>query len=199
MVRRLSWTFGALAGVMVTIGYAAGSLFGTPLFAHLRELYPYFFGLPWGHWFFVWGIPIVLALAGAATACLTRRFAAAVQVGALSGLIGSSILFVTGMGITVAFHDSIMKDPVEVHEYELSMPTPHTPAELSSFVYVDALGGVLMMIWIIPLEGMILGSIGGGGGMLFLLACQKRSRAEGSDLSTKMRSGVTPLPLHDSL
>jgi len=184
---------------MLTIGYGAGSLFGTPLFAHLRELYPHFFGLPWGHWFFAQGGPIILALAGAATACRTRRFAAAVQVGALSGLIGSSILFVTGMGITVAFHEAIMQNPVEVHEYELSMPTPHTAAELSSFVYVDALGGVLMMMWIIPLEGMILGAIGGGGGMLILLACQKRPRTERSDLSTKMRSGVTPLPLHDSL
>jgi hypothetical protein len=199
MVRKLSWTFGVLLGVMATIGYAAGSLFGTQLFAHLRELYPYFFGLPWGHWFFVWGVPIVLALAGTVTACRTRSFAAAVQVGTLSGLIGSSILFITGMGMTVAFHDAIMQDPGAVHEYELSMPTPPTPAELSSFVYVDALGGVLMMLWIIPLEGMILGSIGGGGGMLILLAGHKRSRTEGPDLSTKMRSALTPLPLHDPL
>ena len=199
MVRTLSWAFGVLLGVIATIGYAAGSLFGTPLFAHLRELYPHFFGLPWGHWFFAQGGPIILALAGAATAFRTRRFAAAVQVGALSGLIGSSILFVTGMGITVAFHDAIMKDSIEVHEYELSLPTPPSPSQLSSFVYVDALGGVLMMMWIIPLEGMILGAIGGGGGMLILLACQRRSRTEGFDLSTKMRSGVTPLPLHDPL
>jgi len=194
-----SWTFGILLGVVATIGYAAGSLFGTPIFAQLRELYPHFFGLPWGHWFFVWGGPIVLALAGTVTACRTRSFAAAVQVGALSGLIGSSILFITGMGITVAFHDAIMKDPAAVHEYELSMPTPPTPAQVSSFVYWDALGGVLMLMWITPLAGTILGAIGGGGGMLILLAFQKCSRPEGSDLSAKMRSSVTPLPLHDSL
>lgn len=184
---------------MSTIGYAAGILFGTPMFARLRELYPHFFALPWGHWFFVLGGPIVLALAGTVTACRTRSFAAAVQVGALSGLIGSSILFVTGIGMTVAFHDALMKDPSAVHEYELSMPTPPTPAQLSSFVYWDALGGVLMMMWISPLAGMILGSIGGGGGMLILRASQKRPRTEGSDLPGQMRSTVTPLPLHDSL
>lgn len=133
MVRKLSWTFGVLLGVVATIGYAAGSLLGTPMFAQLRELYPQFFGLPWGQWFFVWGGPIILALAGTVTACRTRSFAAAVQVGALSGLIGSSMLFVAGMGITVAFHDAMMKDPVAVHEYELSMPTP-TPAQVSTFV-----------------------------------------------------------------
>ena len=153
---------------MSTIGYAAGILFGTPMFAGLREHYPHFFALPWGHWFFVWGGPIVLALAGAVTAIRTRKFAAAVQVGALSGLIGGSILFVTGMGMTVAFHDALMKDPAAVHEYELSLPAPPTPAQLSSFVYRDALGGVLMMMWITPLAGMILGSIGGSAGILLL-------------------------------
>ncbi len=169
------------------------------MFAQLRELYPHFFGLPWGHWFFVWGAPIVLALAGTVTACRTPSFVAAVQVGALSGLIGSSILFITGMGMNIAFHDAIMKDPVAVHEYELSMPTPPTPAQVSSFVYWDALGGVLQMMWITPLAGMILGSIGGGGGKLLLIAVPARSRIVASKFPRRMCSVVMPLPLHDSL
>jgi hypothetical protein len=132
--------------------------------------------------------------------CRTRSFVAALKVGALSGLIGSSILFVTGMGMTVAFHDAVMKDPGNVHEYRLSTPTPPpTEEQLSDFIYSDALEGSVIMMFEGPLAGTILGAIGGGAGMLMLLAFPARSRTRSSDLTPKMRSSVTPLPLHDSL
>src|ERR1700730_15917393 len=182
MVRTLSWAFGVLLGVMVTIGYATGNLFGTPIFAHLRELHPYFFGLPWSIWFIKGGIASLM-LAGVVTACRTRSFVAALKVGALSGLIGSSILLITGIGMTITFHDAMMKDPGNVHEYELSAPTPPTEQQLSDFIYSDAEEGLFIMLFEGPLAGAILAAIGGGGGMLILLACQKRSRTEGSDLS----------------
>jgi len=129
----------------------------------------------------------------------TRSFIAALKVGALSGLIGCSILFVTGMGMTIAFHDAMMKDPGNVHEYELSSPTPPTEEQLSDFIYSDALEGSIIMMFEGPLAGTILGAIGGGGGMLLILAFRKRSRTRPSDLPAKMRSAVTPLPLHDPL
>ena len=182
----------------MTIGYATGNLFGTPIFAHLRELHTYFFGLPWPIWFIKAGIAS-LVLAGVVTTCRTRSFVAALKVGALSGLIGSSILFVTGMGMTITFHDAMMKDPGNVHEYELSTPTPPTEEQLSDFIYSDALEGSFIMMFEGPLAGAILAAIGGGAGMLLILAFRTLSRTRPSDLSTKMRSGVTPLPLHDPL
>src|ERR1019366_10764918 len=113
MVRKLSWIFGVLVGTMLTAMFATGNLFGTPIFADLRELHPYLFGLPWPIWFTAGGIAS-LALAGVVTTCRMRSFVAAIKVGALSGLIGSSILFVARMGITIAFHDAMMKDPGNV-------------------------------------------------------------------------------------
>lgn len=183
---------------MLTAMFATGNLFGTPIFVHLRELYPAFFGQPWPIWFTKGGIAS-LALAGFVAACRTRSFAAAARVGALSGLIGSSILFVTGMGMIIAFHDPMMKDLGNVHEYQLSTPTPPTDEELSAFIYSDALEGSIIMMFVGPLAGTILGVLGGGGGMLLLLAFRKRSRTAESDLPGQMRSAVTPLPLHDSL
>jgi len=115
-------------------------------------------------------------------------------------LIGSSILFVTGMGITIAFHDAMMKDPGNIHEYQLSTPTPPpTEEQLSDFIYSDALEGSVIMMFLSPLAGTILGPIGGGGGMLLILAFRRRSPTRPSDLPRQMRSAVTPLPLHDSL
>ena len=198
MVRKLSWIFGVLVGTMLTAMFATGNLFGTPIFADLRELHPYLFGLPWPIWFTAGGIAS-LALAGVVTTCRMRSFVAAIKVGALSGLIGCSILFVTGMGITIAFHDAMMKDPGNVHEYELSSPTPPTQEQLSDFIYSDALEGSIIMMFLGPLAGTILGAIGGGGGMLLILAFRRRSPTRPSDLPRQMRSSVTPLPLHDSL
>jgi hypothetical protein len=199
MIRKLSWTFGILHWVTGTGLFIAGNLFNTPVFEHLRGLYPNFFALPWWYWFLRSGIAL-LVLAGLVTALRTRSFLAALKVGALSGLISSSIGFVTWMGITIAFHDAMMKDPGNVHEYQLSTPTPPpTEQQLSDFIYADALEGSVIMMFEGPLAGTILGAIGGGGGMLLILAFRRRSRTRPSDLSAKMRSSVTPLPLHDSL
>jgi hypothetical protein len=194
----LSWTFGVVVGAMLTAMFATGNLFGTPIFAHLRELHPDFFGQPWPIWFTEGGIAS-LALAGVVTTCRTRNFVAALKVGALSGLIGSSILAVTGMGMIIAFHDAMMQDPGNVHEYQLSTPAPPTEEQLSDFIYSDALEGSVIMMFLGPLAGAILGAIGGGGGMLLILAFRKRSRTRPPDLPARMRSSVTPLPLHDSL
>jgi hypothetical protein len=105
---------------------------------------------------------ILLAVAGFVTACRTPSsiaagLIAALKVGALSGLMGGSILFFTSMGMTVTYHDAMMQDPGNVHEYRLSAPEPPTREQLSSFLYWDALGGALNMMWITPLAGAILG------------------------------------------
>jgi hypothetical protein len=198
MVRKLSWTFGVLIGAMSTGLFIAGNLFNTPVLEHLRGLHPNFFGLPWWYWFLRSGIALHV-LAGLVTALRTRSFLAALKVGALSGLIGSSILFVTGMGITIAFHDAMMKDPGNVHEYQLSTPTPPTEEQLSDFIYSDALEGSVVMMFLGPLAGTILGAIGGGAGKLLLIGVPARFRVVASKFPKQMRSALTPLPLHDSL
>ena len=100
----------------------------------------------------------------------------------------------------IAFHDAMMKDPGNVHEYQLSTRTPPpTEEQLSDFIYADALEGSVIMMFECPLAGTILGAIGGGGGMLLILAFRKRSRTRLSDLPNQMRCTVTALPLHDSL
>jgi hypothetical protein len=198
MVRKLSWTFGSLVGAMLTAMFATGNLFGMSTFARFRELHPYLFGLPWPIWFTA-GAMVSLALAGLVATCRTRSFVAALKVGALSGLIGSSILFVTGMGMIIAFHDAMMKDPGNVHEYELSTATPPTQEQLSDFIYEDALEGSVITMFLGPLAGTILGAISGGGGMMVVLAFQRRSRTAGSGLPRQMRSALTTFALHDSL
>jgi hypothetical protein len=197
MVRKLSWIFGVLVGIMGTAMFMTGNLFGTPIFAHLRGLHPYLFRLPWPIWFIEGGIAS-LALAGVITACRTRSLMAAIRVGTVSGLIGSSILFMSGMGMTIVFHDAMMKDPGNVHEYLLSSPEAPTEGQLSNFLYMDALAGALNMMWITPLAGAILGSIGGGTGMLLILLTshllyRKRFEAGGSSLSMRERSSL-PVP-----
>ena len=139
-----------------------------------------------------------LGLAGVVATCRTRSLVAALKVGVLSGLVGSSLLFVTGMGMIVAFHDAMMKDPGNIHEYQLSTPTPPTGEQLSDFIYSDALEGSVIMMFEGPLAGMILGAIGGGG-ILLIFAFRRRPRTRPSDLPNQMRCTVTTLPLHDSL
>ena len=49
--------------------------------------------------------------------------------------------------MTIAFHDAMMKDPGNVHEYELSSPTPPTEEQLSDFIYSDAEEGSFIMLF----------------------------------------------------
>lgn len=159
MVRRLSLIFGAVGGLMGTAMFASGNLYGTPIFTNIRAHYPWLMPPPA---LFIFGGIASLAVAGFVTAFRSRKLASAIKVGALSGLIASAILFITGMGMTFVFHDAMMKDPGNIHEYQLSSPTPPTEEQLSRFLYWDALGGMLNMMWILPAAGAALGMVGGG-------------------------------------
>jgi hypothetical protein len=75
-------------------------------------------------------------------------------------LISGAIAFMTIMGITILFHDAMMKDPSNIHEFARSANRPPTEAELSAFLYRDALGGALNHIWIGPLLGLTIGWFG---------------------------------------
>jgi hypothetical protein len=64
------------------------------------------------------------------------------------------------MSITILFHDAMMLDPGNIHEFALSARRAPTQAELSHFLYWDALGGGLNMLWIGPLLGINVGGVG---------------------------------------
>lgn len=144
----------------MTAMFAAANLFGTPIFTKERTLFPLIFQFPWFGFFILCGI-LTLTLAGYYTAVQTRTLITALKVGALSGLIGSAILFITAMGMTIIFHDAMMQDPGNIHEYELSSPAEPTQQQLSKFIYMDALGGALNMMWITPLAGLLLAGLAG--------------------------------------
>jgi hypothetical protein len=54
----------------------------------------------------------------------------------------------------------MMKDPSNIHEFARSAHRPPTEAELSDFLYWDALAGGVNHISIGPLLGLTIGGIG---------------------------------------
>jgi hypothetical protein len=66
----------------------------------------------------------------------------------------------TGVGVTVLFHDAMMKDPSNIHEFARGAHRPPTDGELSDFLYSDAIAGGVNHIWIGPLLGLTVGGLG---------------------------------------
>jgi membrane associated rhomboid family serine protease len=67
------------------------------------------------------------------------------------------------LAITLLFHRAMMGDPANIQEFARSAHHVPTAAELSSFLYTDALGGGLNHLWIGPLLGVTVGA----GGAIF--------------------------------
>jgi hypothetical protein len=64
------------------------------------------------------------------------------------------------LAITILFHGAMMQDASNTHEFARSAHRSPTEAELSRFLYWDALGGGLNHIWIGPMLGITVGGIG---------------------------------------
>lgn len=156
-VGNLSCLFGCLMGGMWTGMILFGNLGGTSVFGHMRELHPSVYGMI--YWFEGAALGFAV-LGGLIAAYRIGRIVAALQAGALAGFIGGAIVSVTLIGITLLFHDAMMLDPSNVHEFALSAHRPPTQAELSDFLYTDAWGGALNMMWLGPLVGFTLGGLG---------------------------------------
>jgi len=156
-VKTLSWRFGCLIGAMWMGLMLLGNLGGTSVLGHVRELHPGIYAL--NRLFWTGAVGFIL-LAGIVASYKFGSIAAALKVGVLAGLISGAIVFVTLMSITFLFHGAMMLDPANVHEFSLGAHRAPTQAELSKFLYADALGGALNMMWICPLLGIILGGLG---------------------------------------
>jgi hypothetical protein len=99
-------------------------------------------------------------MAGLVAAYRTGRISVALRVGVWSGLPSGAIVFVTPMSVVILFHGALMKDPSNMHELARAAHRAPTEAELSNFLYPDALAGALNHLWIGPLFGLTVGGIG---------------------------------------
>jgi hypothetical protein len=156
-VRTMSWIFGFLIGAIWMAEILVANLSGTSVFGNLNEIHPRVYATaPW----LALGAVALTALGGLVAAYRTGSIGAALRVGVWSGLISGAIALVTILSITLLFHDAMMKDPSNVHEFARSAYRSPTEAELSNFLYTDALAGGVNHIWIGPVLGLIVGGSG---------------------------------------
>ncbi len=134
-----------------------GNLGGTSVLGNLRDFHPGVYCLaPW----FALGAVGVTAFGGFVAAYRTLSIVVALRVGLWSGLISGVITLVTLVSILVLFHDAMMKDPSNVHEFARGAHRVPAEAELSSFIYTDGLAGGVNHLWIGPLLGITVGGLG---------------------------------------
>jgi hypothetical protein len=156
-VRPLSWVFGFLIGGMWVGEVLLGNLGGTSVLGNLREVHPRIYAM--APWLALWAFGLT-ALGGLVAGYRTGSIGAALRVGIWSGVISGVITFATIMSITCLFHDAMMKDPSNIHEFARGAHRSPTKAELSSFLYSDAFAGGVNHIWIGPLLGLTIGGVG---------------------------------------
>lgn len=155
--RKLSILFGLVIGGMWMGEILLGNLGATPVFGNLRDVHPRVYAL--AAWFAL-GAVGVTGIGGLIAAYQTGRISSALRVGIWSGLLSGGIVFVIGMSLVILFHGALMQDPSNIREFARTARRAPTEAELSSFLYWDALGGALNHLWIGPLLGLTVGGIG---------------------------------------
>jgi hypothetical protein len=155
--KKLSKTFGALIGAMWVGEVVLGNLGGTAVLGNLRDFHPHVYALaPW----FALGAVGMTAMGGFVAAYRTLSIISALRVGLWSGLLSGSIALVTISTVVVLFHDAMMNDPSNVHEFTNGAHRLPSEGELSRFIYTDGFAGGLNHLWIGPLLGITVGGIG---------------------------------------
>ncbi len=157
MEKKLSAIFGLLIGGMWMSEILLGNLGGTSVFGNLRDVHPRVYSK--ANWFAL-GALGATGIGGLVAAYRTGRISAALRVGFWSGLLSGGIVFVTIVSMVTLFHGALMQDPSNLREFARTAHHAPTAAELSSFLYWDALGGALNHLWIGPLLGLTVGGIG---------------------------------------
>ena len=161
MQKRLAIIFGLLIGAMWMGEVLLGNLAGTSVLGNLRDFHPSIYALAP---LLAWGAVAVTAMGGLVAAYRTGSIGVALRVGLWSGLISGAITLAVGMSLVLFFHDAMMKDPSNIHEFARSAHRVPSEAELSRFLYWDMLGGGLNHMWIGPLLGVTVGGIAAVGG-----------------------------------
>ena len=134
-----------------------GNLGGTSVFGYLRDAHPRVYAL--APVFALAAVGVTL-FGGMVASYQTNSIPAALRVGVWSGLISGAITLVTILAITFLFHRAMMGDPANMREFMRGAHHVPSAAELSSFLYMDALGGGLNHLWIGPLLGVTVGAAG---------------------------------------
>jgi hypothetical protein len=133
-----------------------GNLGGSSVFGNLLDVHPRVYAI--GSWCAL-GAAGLADMAGLVAAYRTGRIPVALRVGVWSGLLSGAIVFVTLMSVGIPFR-ALMKDPSNIHELARAAHRSPTEAELSNFLYRDALAGALNHRWIGPHLGLTVGGIG---------------------------------------
>lgn len=157
MEKRLSIFFGVMIGGMWIGEVLLGNLGGTSVFGNLRDFHPQIYAL--ARWFALGAVGVTV-VGGFVAAYRTGSIVTALRVGVWSVLISGAIVLVTGVTMIFLFHDAMMNDPSNIHEFARSAHRSPTKAELSEFLYSDGVAGMVAHLVIGPLLGVTVGGIG---------------------------------------
>src|SRR5271166_6195711 len=124
MEKRLSLIFGLLIGAMWMGEVLLGNLGGTSIFGNLRDFHPRVYALGACC---AWSAVGLTGIGGFVAAHRSSSIGLGVRVGIWGGLISGAITFVTLVTVVVLFHDAMMKDPSNVHEF--ARGAHHAPSE----------------------------------------------------------------------
>jgi hypothetical protein len=155
--RSLTRIFSLLIGAMWMGEVLLGNLGDTPLLAWFRGGQP-FHGMAA---IFALAAVVCTGVAGFVAALVLGRIESALQVTVVSGFLSGVIVLAVGMGMEVVFHSFLIRSPSVLAEFARS-----GESGLTQFMYLDALAGGLNHLWIGPLLGVTVGSIGAGLGLL---------------------------------
>ena len=147
MVRRLSLVFGLLIGGMWMGEIILGNLGDTAVLGNYRTFHSQAYRTI--GWCFIGGALAATALGGFICAYRTGSVENGISVGIWSGLLSGAIALVTGLVITLLFHDALM-----------AAPSTANPAEFARYLYRDAVIAGLNHMWIGALLGVTLGGVG---------------------------------------
>lgn len=149
----MSLVFGAVMGSMWAGYVLVSNLGGTSVFEGSTRVYAL---NPW----FVTSAIAFTALSGFLAAYWTGSIGAAMGVAFWSGVISAAITIAVVIGVNFLFHDVMMQDPSTIRAFVQEVHHSPTNAELSDFIWTDALGGCACQLWIGPLSGLLIGGIG---------------------------------------
>jgi lysylphosphatidylglycerol synthetase-like protein (DUF2156 family) len=145
---------------------------GTSVFRNVRDVHPRVYAM--AGWFAL-GAVGATGMGGLIAAYRTSRISTALRVGVWSGLLRKH-------GVRDLheyrdhFHGALMQDPSNIREFARAAHRAPTAAELSSFLYWDALGGAVNHLWIGPLLGLTIGGIGAVIGKAMVNVAQGHTR-----------------------
>jgi hypothetical protein len=151
--QRLGLIFGLICGGMWMGLLILGNLGGTTVLGNIRDNHPRVYGTT--RYFGLGGllVPVMTGLSAAYRMGGSMR--AALRVGLISGLISGVMCLLTIVPMMILFHDAMMLDPSNIQEFVRAWD----------------------MLWVGPLLGLTIGTLGAFFGKAMFRGDQKRATA----------------------